>query len=170
MPRAPGIPKTPYASRRFGVAGREIRPLSGPEIEIPANEDEDFLRRYTVWEAQTAGSLPEYITWEWLVFKKRLQPGLDFVYQDPIFGGRSEFGGFLLDFFFPSQSMGWRIQGERYHLREARSRALDIISKELLVGRGIEIIDLWESDLLTRPNFVLDLAWRGLAVQSKVPV
>lgn len=166
FPAAPEVPSAPFPERRFQVGGLEIRPLAGPDIPIPANEDEDLLRRYAAWHARTNGSLPEYIVYEFLVFKKKLIEGIDFHFQHPLLGGRTEFGGFVLDFFFPLRSAGWRVMGERYHLLQAEDRARDLIAKGILEGRGIQVIDLFETDLLTRPEFVLRLAWEGREVQQ----
>lgn len=167
-PIAPDFPATPFPHRRVEVPGTEleIRPLAGPEIEIPSNEDEDFLRRFDAWHARTNGSLVEFIVYEFLVFKKKQVEGLDFHFQHPLHGGRTEFGGFVLDFFFPQRSAGWRVMGERYHLLQAEDRARDLIAKTILEGRRIQVIDLWENDLLTRPDLVLRLAWEGREVQK----
>ena len=169
FPSAPELPTTPLPGRRFQVQGLEIRPLSGPSIDIPRTEDEDFLRRFDVWHARTAGSLPEYIVWEFLVFKKKQIEGLDFIYQHPLIGGRTEFGGFVLDFFLPLRSAGWRILGRRFHLLQPEDRARDIISRALLEGRAIQVIDIWDDDLLTRSDFVLNLAWEGREVVDRRP-
>src|SRR3990167_11221196 len=159
--QAPRVPEPPLSGRRFEVGGRELRPLAGPEIPIPPEQDEDFLARYEVWRSFTAGSLPEYIVWEFLIFRKKQVPGLDFVYQSPLLGGRTEFGGFILDFYFPLRSAGWRVQGKFYHFLTPGDRARDTISRAIFEGRGIQIIDLWDDDLLTRPIFVLEAAWEG---------
>jgi hypothetical protein len=159
FPRAPRVPSAPRSSRRFRLGGLDIRPLKGPDIPLPKTEDEDFLKRYNQWRARTAGSLPEYIVYEFLVFIKKQREGLDFVFQNPILGGRTEFGGFVLDFFFPARSEGWRVQGERFHLLQVEDRARDTVARGILEGRGIKVIDLWETDLLTRAPFVLNLAW-----------
>lgn len=166
FPAPARVPEVPFLERRFRLGGLEIRPLAGPDIEIPGTEDEDLLRRYQVWHARTNGSLPEFIVYEFLVFKKKQIEGVDFFFQHPLLGGRTEFGGFVLDFFFPLRSAGWRVMGERYHLLQAQDRARDLIAKQLLESRGIQIIDLWEGDLLVRAEYVLKLAWEGREVQQ----
>lgn len=166
FPSAPEVPSPPFPERRFQADGLEIRPLAGPDIPIPSNEDEDFNRRYDAWHARTNGSLPEYIVYEFLVFKKKQIEGIDFVFQHPLFGGRTEFGGFVLDFFLVFRSEGWRVMGERFHLLQVQDRARDLVAKALLESRGIRVIDLFENDLLTRTEFVLRLAWEGREVQQ----
>jgi len=168
-PLVPELPETAFPERRFSVPGSEleIRPLAGPSIEIPANEDEDLERRFEEWHARTNGSVPEFICYEFLTYVKKQEEGVDFVFQHPLLGGRTEFGGFVLDFFFPMQGMGWRVQGERYHLFEAPDRARDLVARTLLESRGIQVIDLFEDDLLTRSDYVLNLAWEGREVQGR---
>ena len=107
------------------------------------------------------GSVLEFIVWKWLVQKKKQVEGVDFLYQHPIFGGRTSFGGYLLDFFFPGRSEGWRVNGLRYHRTHPDDRARDKIAAQLLESQGIRVIDLWEDALLTYPDRVLALAWEG---------
>lgn len=166
FPDAPEVPAAPLLARRTNVRDLEIRPLAGPPIPIPRTEDEDFLRRYDAFRLQQVASIPEFIVYEWLVNVKKQQDGVDFTFQAPFLGGRTEFGGFVLDFFFPALRVGWRIQGERYHLLLTQDRARDAIARQILEGRGIQIIDLFETDLLTRSEFVLQLAWDGQEVQG----
>ena len=169
--QGPRIPRVPLRRRAFQRAGRKLHPLAGPEIPITGDQDVDKLQRYQAWRAIYNGSLPEFIVWEFLVFKKKQIPGVSFVFQHPVFGGRTRFGGFLLDYFFPVRNEGWRIQGERFHLLAPQSRAKDRVSKTILENRGIKILDLWETDLLTRPDFVLELAFeRSSEVQTRKPV
>ncbi len=170
FPAAPAVPRSPFSERRFQAeGGLEIRPLSGPTIPIPANEDEDRLRRYEAWHARTNGSIPEFIVYEFLVFQKKQIEGIDFVFQHPQFGGRTEFGGFVLDFFLISRRAGWRVLGRRFHLLQAEDRARDLIVEGLLESRGIEVINLYDDDLLIRPDFVLALAWEGREVTERRP-
>ena len=161
FPSPPSVPEPPRTERRFQVAEIEIRPLAGPDIPLPPEGDEEVRRRFDVWRARTSGSLPEFIVYEWLTFVKKQVEGVDYLFQHPLLGGRTEFGGFVLDFYFPIKRTGWRIQGERFHLLQTRDRARDAIAKALLEGRGIKTLDLWEDDILTRTNFVLNSAWEG---------
>ena len=161
--RRPRVPAVPLRERAFEVQGRELRPLAGPEIPIPGNQDDDLLAEFEEWRLGTNGSLPEYITWKFLVEQKKQRPGMDFVFQWPLLGGRTRFGGFILDYYFPLRGEGWRVQGERFHREKPADRAKDALSKVILTKRGLKVIDLWEDDLLTRPDFVLNLAWEQSA-------
>jgi len=140
------------------------RPLAPPDIPIPAGEDEALLAQYEAWQQERAGSLPEFIVWRWLVYDKKQKEGLDFIFQWALFGGRTAFGGFVLDFWFPDRNEGWRVMGLRYHLLAPRSRALDQVSRMMLMSRGINVVDLWEDDILERTEYALNLAWRGREV------
>ncbi len=179
MPRRPGElsvrnplappprPRVPGREEAFGPGG-EDRPLAGPAIPIPPEQDEALLARYEIWKGQYNGSLPEFIVWEFLTIDKNQVVDYNFVFQHPMFGGRTRFGGFVLDFYLIFRNEGWRVQGERYHLVDPQSRARDAIAKVHLGGRGLRVIDLWESDLLQRRDFVLNLAWdKGVGVISK---
>jgi hypothetical protein len=114
--------------------------------------------------------LPEFIVWEFLTIEKKQQVEIDFIFQRSIFGGRTRFGGFILDYFLITRREGWRVMGERFHLEQPLDRARDAIAKIQLLAQGIKIIDLWEDDLLTRRDFVLSLAWeRSVSVISRAP-
>lgn len=90
-------------------------------------------------------------------------------FQHPQLGGRTEFGGFVLDFFLILRRAGWRVLGRRYHLLQAEDRARDLIVEQLLEERGIEVINLWDDDLLVRADYVLNLAWEGREVTERRP-
>lgn len=171
--RAPLVaPRRPAVPGRAGTLerGRGLRPLAGPAIPIVEEAEEAFLARYELWRAETGGSLPEFIVWEFLSVTKQQRPGVDFVFQSPMFGGRTRFGGFVLDFFLPRRREGWNVQGERYHLEAPASRARDALMKARLMGYGLVVIFLWEDDLLSRPDMVLNLAWeRSASVESRAP-
>ncbi len=167
--RRPRVPAVPLRGRAFEVEGRELKPLVGPEIPIPGNQDDDLLAEFEVWRLTTNGSLPEFIVWKFLTEEKKQRPGIDFIFQFPLLGGRTRFGGFILDYYFPLKSEGWRVQGERFHREQPADRARDAISKAILTARGLKLIDLWEDDLLTRDRFVLNLAWeRGASVPTRL--
>ena len=162
---APGKPTAPRLSEQ------EIAlPTFGEEFPIEEEQDIAFLERFEGWSSTTGGSLPEFICWEFLTIEKRQIPGEDFIFQHPVLGGRTRFGGFILDFFFNMRQEGWRINGERFHLTKPEDRARDQIARTQLSARGLNIIDLWEDDLIVRGDFVLNLAWdRGAGVISKAP-
>ncbi len=165
---APRRPKVPGAEEATEREGRALRPLAGPEIPIPPEQDEALLQRYEVWRASWNGSLPEFLVWEFLVITKKQQHDFDFLFQHPVFGGRTRFGGYILDYFLIHRQEGWRVQGERWHLEQPQDRARDAIMRAQLTSQGVRVLDLWEDDLMTRRDFVLNLAWnRGVGVVSR---
>ncbi|KKN84453.1 hypothetical protein LCGC14_0289150 [marine sediment metagenome] len=167
---APRTPRAPGRKEAFEREGVELRPLAGPAIPIPPEQEEALLARYEGWKAQWNGSLPEFLVFEFLTIEKNLIPNFDFVFQHPLFGGRTRWGGFILDFFFNMRQEGWRVMGERYHLEQPADRARDAVAATQLMAQGIKVIDLWESDLMTRRDFVLNLAWeQGASVISRAP-
>ena len=164
----PRVPAVPLRSRAFDLLGRKIDPLSGPDIPISEVQNEEFLARYSGWRAVYNGSIPEFIAWEYLTKDRKQKVGLDFDFQSPFFGGRTQFGGFIADFFFPNKDELWRINGERFHLEQPKDRAKDAIAKVQFQQQGYRVLDIWEDDLLTRPRFVLDLAFdRGIDVPTR---
>ncbi len=158
-------------SDRFDAGSRELRPLRKPTTDIPGEQDEARTARFEAWKAKrgdTQASLPEFITWEFLVHTKKQVEGVDFLYQDPFSGGRTEKGGFVLDFLIIVPQIAWRIQGERFHMFFPQDRARDILAREVLEGRGITVLDLFENDLMTQPTRTLELAWNGQELQGHV--
>ncbi len=173
LPNLPPLPtiEEDTLSDRFDAGSRELRPLRDPTIEIPGEQDEARDARFEAWKAKRGdpqASLPEFIVWEFLTRTKKQVEGVDFLYQDPFSGGRTEIGGFILDFLIIATQYAWRIQGERFHLFFPQDRARDILAREVLEGRGIRVLDLFENDILGRPTFVLELAWNGQEVQGRI--
>ncbi len=121
---APDKPRIVGAEETIERDGITLQPLV-PEIENPDEQEAAFLERFEAWRAGTNGSLPEFVVWEFLTITKNQLPGFDFVFQHPVLGGRTRFGGFILDYFFQMRMEGWRIQGERFHLEKPRDRARD---------------------------------------------
>lgn len=168
----------PQALQAFRIPAPTIRRQAGEAespfaqaIPLPPSEDELLQERYVAWEAQTNGSLPEFIAWEYLTLKRKLTPGVDFVFQAPFLGGRTVFGGFVLDFYFPARREGWFIQGLRYHLLNPADRGKNALAKVFMAGKGIKTLEIWEDDLLERPDFVLDAAYfRGQEVARRAVV
>lgn len=162
--RVPG----PQLREAAGLLDKRFSPLRGPAIPIPGDQDEQDQERFDAWYAQTLGSLPEFIVWEYLTLKRKLRPQLDFLFQAPFLGGRTRYGGFVLDFYFVGRREGWMVQGERYHALNPNDRAKNALVKVMLAGRGIRVLEIWENDLLVRPDFVLDAAWfRGQEVGKR---
>jgi len=165
-PQAPRVPRAPARRRTFEREGREQRPF---KIEFPLSDEanEELLEEFAAWHAATNGSWPEFICWKWLVNEKQQKEGLDFYFQHPLFGGRTVYGGFLLDFYFPAKNLGWRVMGIRWHLLRPRDRARDLVAKQTLESRGIRIVDVWEDDIANRKGYTLEQAWRGNGLRPR---
>lgn len=170
LPPLPAVEEDPIGDR-YDAGERELRPLRGSPIEIPGEQNEARDARFEAWKIKrgdTMASLPEFIVWEFLVFTKKQVEGVDFLYQDPFSGGRTEKGGFVLDFLLLVPQIAWRIQGERFHLFFPQDRARDLLAREVLEGRGIRVLDLYENDLMVQPTRTLELAWSGQELQGHV--
>jgi len=167
----PEVPKVALSSRRFatGEEGRELRPFAGSDFPVPDTQQEEFQARFEEWRQQRAngvGSILEFIVYEFLVFTKRQVDGVDFDYQSSFAGGRTQFGGFVIDFILPSRGLAFQPEGARWHLQQPLDRARLLLEQEILAGRGIRAIYLWERDLLQRPDYTLEEAWNGRQLQS----
>ena len=154
------------------LVSRPTAPRRPPEnklvkLEPEPTEEQLTEERWRTWQASPAAagkgsaSMLEFLVWEFLVKKKKQIEGVDFIYQYPLAGGRTQFGGFVADFYFPVRMEVWNPAGQQFHWTKPRDRARDILSRAVLAGRGIKEIFLWEEDMLTRPDYVLEQAWRG---------
>ena len=94
------------------------------------------------------GSLPELLVQRELV-RRGLVPGLDFVYQASILGGRQQRGGFLLDFLFRNPpNLAINVQGEYYHYSQTRTIVEDQLLRAIMAGRGVTLIFVDESAVI----------------------
>jgi very-short-patch-repair endonuclease len=154
----PGIPK----KGKFAEAVGSFNPAVKQGVV-----DSEFMRRYNEWRSSSpayqAGSIPEFIVWEYLTKKKNWHDGVDFKYQYNLFGGRTKFGGFVLDFFIVRGQIAINVQGLKYHLERVQDRAKVQLQDAMLAGRGFRVISVWEDDLLERPDYAIEAALRGQA-------
>tara|TARA_R100001086_G_scaffold232612_1_gene153905 strand:- start:136 stop:537 length:402 start_codon:yes stop_codon:yes gene_type:complete len=104
------------------------------------------------------GSLPEYIVFQTLV-RLGFEPGIDFNFQSPLFGGRLEKGGVVIDFlFFNPPDLAINVQGSFYHQEQGVVAVQrDRIARAQLAGQGINLIFIDEDDIKADPEaFVRD--------------
>ena len=93
------------------------------------------------------GTLPELI---FLMILKKL--GVDYVYQEDVRGGRSIYGGLVVDFFIPSIATACRIMGNYFHTRPDQVQR-DEAQKTILLAsviNGVQVqrvVDVWEMPL-----------------------
>jgi hypothetical protein len=98
------------------------------------------------------GSLPEYLVYTALIQLGK-QPGLDFVYQSPLMGGRLERGGLVIDFLFINPpDLAINVQGEYFHQQQGSTAiARDKMARAQLAGQGITLIFIDAGDVTADP-------------------
>ena len=154
-------PQTPPLKKEFG-----------PAIKITTTED-TLEERWRVWQespetaGKGSGSILEFICYDWLI-RHGQKAGTDFIYQDPFFGGRRVLGGTVVDFYMPQRYLAWNPAGLQYHRTSTVDRARDALQKYMLAQKGITLIYLFETDLLQRPEYTLQLAWQARQIAGKV--
>ena len=154
---------------RAGAGGQKQRTASPPDAvdallaRMDSTDRRLGKRLLSLSQRFAGGSLPEWITYDWL---DRNQ--VDFSYQVELYGGRMRRGGLLPDFvvYGGGAAMAWRIQGEYWHTRaDKRQRDFDEVARLLgqyVQGARIEqVVDLWESDVYRRRPWIYQLAMLG---------
>lgn len=163
MPKMPSFPKAPSSNLTRSIPKIEFR-----EYEPLQSEREQTEERWRRWQASPAAagkgsaSILEFLVWEFLTYKKKQIENVDWIYQYPLMGGRTRFGGFVADFYFPMRREVWNPAGLQFHWTDPQDRARDLMAKQVLAGRGIRLLYLWEDDLMNRPDYTLEQAWRGV--------
>jgi hypothetical protein len=99
------------------------------------------------------GSVPEYIVLQTLI-RLGLKPGVDFVYQSPMLGGRIERGGVVIDFLFNNPpDLAINVQGTYYHQEQGiEVIARDRMARAMLAGQGITLVFIDEDDIMREPD------------------
>ncbi len=158
--RLPHVPKAKQLRSKIKVR-------TGTNPVTPNIDNADFLAMYAGWRSQyPGGSILEYIVWYYLTTVKKWQNHYEFEYQYPALGGRSKYGGYVVDFFIPLGQLAWDVNGLRYHLTNPIDRAKVMVEAALLAHRGIKLINLWEDDLIWRTDYVIKLALVGMEAQT----
>ncbi len=119
-------------------------------------QERDFLH----WLRQVGGvgSRPEHQVYRALERTGRRSPtsrpdwGLDFQFQVPLLGGRSQAGGAVVDFvvydiFIPGLVL--RVQGEFFHFSAVDVEEADIMGKLALESEGFKVVDILAQEALT---------------------
>lgn len=108
-----------------------------------------------VTQAETPlGTLPELVVFAELV-RRGLIPNVDFTFQSPLFGGRLEKGGLVVDFLFSNPpGLAISVAGEYWHFeRGVEVRAKDLIAREELASEGTTLIFIEEGHALENAEF-----------------
>jgi hypothetical protein len=78
-------------------------------------------------------------------------------FEIPFAGGRSKLGGMVLDLWLPNRGPAGtaiRVQGDYWHSLDP-TRAQDDAQATYLRSRRIQVVDVWERDILQRLDWVL---------------
>lgn len=158
----------PAPRRVRGVrVDREIPVAPAPFIAEPEALDADQFE-FTNWKVVHGGTFPEFVAWRWLVKVAQLTPEQDFFYQSSQFGGRQVPGGAVVDFEIRSHLVFWRIQGEFFHLGDVSVVGQDIFQKAAVESAtSWRVVDLYETDLLERADYVCRQALQGIQVNTQ---
>lgn len=134
-------------------------------VPLPIGEEGERQQRWLAFRAKTQASYPEFIAFEFLTTVKKLTPGIDFYFQYSFLGGRTAFGGFVLDFFFPIAKMAWFIQGLHFHYTNPSDRGRDKIATTIVASRGVDVVEVFEDDIINRTSYTLEHAYKGQEIR-----
>jgi len=127
---------------------------------IPKAESEEekaeYGEAYMAWRAIYGGSYPEYLVFSELQ-RRKLEYGVDFLFQANQMGGRNRLGGAVVDFEFPALRVLARLQGEYWHLSSRQAREHDIVQRLLLESGGWTVIDMLAEEVLNSVSRVVGL-------------
>lgn len=167
-PQAPRNPEAPKIPGKQYLGRTPARIFAGPRVALPEDEED---KRKADWEAFRAGrraaSYPEFLCFDWLERVKKMTENVDFVFQFPVMGGKTRFGGFVLDFFFPGRGLAWFVQGLEFHFVDPQDRARDRLARAIVSGRGVRVVEVFEDDIIQRTNLTLERAMNGEQVGGR---
>lgn len=107
---------------------------------------ENQLEARAVSHELVRGTLPERITWKYLVDIMHFVPDVDFDFQSSLQGGRIDAGGIVADFMFKTLKVVIQVQGPT-HLEFLRTKK-DEEQESVLAEMGYVVYYLWEEDIL----------------------
>ena len=97
----------------------------------------------------------ESIVVRWLQKNK-----IDFQFQTSLSGGYYSLGGSVVDILIPDRDLAWRIHGEYWH-RGVVAEGRDLVQKEMLMGLGFTVVDIFGDDIRERPDETMRMALQG---------
>ncbi len=148
MPRTTGIYRIKLP-KSFSVQPDPLgkilgRTMEGPPYGTPPLE----------WPGTTA---------EWAVAWALQQLHVEYEYQVPFDGGRTQRGGGVIDFFVPDRQLAIRVQGVYWHYeRSSLAMTIDDVLKESMLAKGLQVVDIDEDDALRDPIYYVGEALRGV--------
>ncbi len=105
---------------------------------------------------------------EWLAYWALTVPlkkkdGLDFSFQSGFFGGRSTFGGIIVDFIMIDGSrIGMDIQGEHWHYGQSEMIAEAILRRARMESYGWTLVFVDGDDIRSNPVYYVREALNGV--------
>lgn len=79
---------------------------------------------------------------------------IDYEFKTNLTGGFYDLSDIVVDFLLPKNWMAWR-------LRTQEAEGVAEIQRQMLEAEGLTVIDLFESDLISRFDETLELALQG---------
>jgi hypothetical protein len=152
--RLPGVPAAP---RVEGITGRFLQPYPDPPPGF-------------------VGPRTEWVVYENLVFKRKFVEGVDFDRQVALSASGINSKGFnRADFAVWATGKNGAAGGvytraivlNPISFYTHRSRAKDIFERAVLAAAGFGVMYLQDTDLYTRPNYVISLGLRGIDISSR---
>lgn len=110
--------------------------------------------------ANWSGSIPEWLIF-WAFLQLGYEEGPDFTYQAPVFGGRAEYGGAVLDFVFPALGIAVNVQSVRYHYETGVDKMKDEFIRAAVEAWGTTLIFIDEEDARRSPVYYAKEALAG---------
>lgn len=160
-PSFPKVPEPPGVDRYAAPKGLTFK----AKFKQPPDEEELRQQRWTAFRSgRRAASYPEFICFEFLEKQKKLKEGVDFVFQFPVLGGKTRFGGFVLDFYIVNRRLAWFVQGLEFHFVDPEDRARDRMARAIVSSRGVQVVEVFEDDIIQRTQLTLEKAWNGSQV------
>ena len=106
------------------------------------------------------GSIPEWHIY-WALTRLGYKEGEDFTYQAPVFGGRMEYGGAVLDFVLPDFGIAINVQSLYYHYQGGKEKIADAMVRAAVESWGTRLIFIDEEDALRAPIYYTKEALAG---------
>lgn len=106
-------------------------------------------------------SKPEWYVY-WSLEQLGLKAGEDFQFQVPVYGGRLEFGGAVLDFYVPDIPLVISVQSIHWHYERIEDKIQDDFIRIMMETSGTKVVYIDEGDALRDPMFYTREALRGI--------
>lgn len=146
---------------------RDLSPQKLTHAPVAPGFEEQRQARWQAFRLHQHIPYTEFICYEWLTTKKKMTNGIEFQWQYPFLGGRTIFGGFVLDFYFPAMRLAWFVQGLHFHYSQPEDRGRDRMAVAQVANRGITVVQIFEDNLINQTQWTLDAAFHGSQIQRE---